>query len=564
MAVSQRLTIGVRGLIALSLAIMLTCTGGLGVLSFVQLHMLDQTAAALRRTLLPAVEAAEHLARAAEQGRNSQAMLLLDLPEKDQLAAKLDITHQSAAVYQEIARLAPLLKATGGARQLDGVAADWQRYLQLSGDFTKLVDTLTLAQASRLLGVEMAATMASFRLDLAELIETIAAASNVQVLDGEQAGERTREIILFGSLAAVLAVIITGFVLNRRLVMPILRMTRAVRRMAHGDLDTPLATSRRTDEIGAMTAALAIFRRAMIEERRMAREQAGAALADKQRVVRLAGLAQSFEQTVDAFTAEISTAADQLNHTASDLDRNATAVMRETERARAHAAEANGDTISVANRAAELSISIGEIRMQAEEGASIASDASREAQRTTGIVSALADGAQAVGEIVKLIDAIAAKTKLLALNAAIEAARAGDAGLGFAVVAGEVKGLALQTKQATEAIGAHVGRMQIATAEAVSAIAGVVKVIGRSSDISSQTANEVEQQDRVIRDIASSVGRASEGTRKVDTVVDALSQQTNGTGAAASQVLNAAGELGRQVDVLRHHVCDFLTEVQAA
>ena len=61
--------------------------------------------------------------------------------------------------------------------------------------------------------------------------------------------------------------------------------------MAHGDLDAPLASSRRRDEIGAMTAALVIFRRAMLEERRMAREQAGAALADKQRVVRLATLA---------------------------------------------------------------------------------------------------------------------------------------------------------------------------------------------------------------------------------------------------------------------------------
>ena len=72
----------------------------------------------------------------------------------------------------------------------------------------------------------------------------------------------------------------------------------------------------------------------------------------------------------------------------------------------------------------------------------------------------MATGAHAVGEIVQLIDAIAAKTKLLALNATIEAARAGEAGLGFAVVAAEVKGLAAQTKRATEEIGAHVQRMQ--------------------------------------------------------------------------------------------------------
>jgi methyl-accepting chemotaxis protein len=313
-----------------------------------------------------------------------------------------------------------------------------------------------------------------------------------------------------------------------------------------------------------MTAALVIFRRAMLEERRMAREQAGAALADKQRVVRLATLAHSFEVTIDAFSGEIGTAAEQLNQTAFDLDRSATAVIGQTELARMHAAEANGDTVSVAHRADELSASIGEIRLQAEESAEIANAASREAQRTTGIVAALATGAHAVGEIVQLIDAIAAKTKLLALNATIEAARAGEAGLGFAVVAAEVKGLAAQTKRATEEIGAHVQRMQLATAEAVKAIEGVVQVIGRSSDISTLTAAEVEQQDRVIHDIALSVGRASQGTRKVDSAITTLSEQTSGTGAAATQVLNAAGELSRQVSTLKTHVGSFLAAVRAA
>ena len=97
----------------------------------------------------------------------------------------------------------------------------------------------------------------------------------------------------------------------------------------------------------------------------------------------------SFEVTIDAFSGEIGTAAEQLNQTAFDLDRSATAVIGQTELARMHAAEANGDTVSVAHRADELSASIGEIRLQAEESAEIANAASREAQRTTGIVAAL-------------------------------------------------------------------------------------------------------------------------------------------------------------------------------
>ena len=543
---------------------MMTCTSGLGVLSFLQLRVVDQTAAALRRTLLPAVEAAEQLARAAEQARSSQTMLLLDQPEIRQRLAMADFDTQTASVKTAIAELTVLVPSIDTEHRLQSIKGDWQRYNELSRQFMDLVATLTLSDASRLMAIDMADTMAALRRDTTGLITTIVEASAIQAQDGEAAGERTRQMILSGALAALLVVIITGFVLSRRLVQPILQMTASVEHMAKGDLDAPLASWRRRDEIGAMTAALVIFRRAMLEERRMAREQTSAALADKERVARMANLARLFEGSVDAFSAEIATAAQQLNQTALDLDRSASAVMGQTEIARTHAAEANGDTVSVARRAEELSASIGEIRLQAEESASIANAASREAQRTKGIVVALATGAQAVGEIVQLIDAIAAKTKLLALNATIEAARAGDAGLGFAVVAGEVKGLAAQTKRATEEIGAHVRRMQTATAEAVDAIQGVVQVIGRSSDISTLTANEVEQQDRVVRDIAISVGRASQGTRKVDSVIGALSEQTSGTGAAATQVLNAADELGRQVNTLKNHVGSFLTEVRAA
>ena len=68
----------------------------------------------------------------------------------------------------------------------------------------------------------------------------------------------------------------------------------------------------------------------------------------------------------------------------------------------------------------------------------------------------------------------------------------------------------------------------------------------------------------MVRDISRSVHRASQGTRRVDSVIGALSEQTSTTGAAASQVLNAAGELSRQVDTLKQHVGSFLVEVRAA
>ena len=89
--------------------------------------------------------------------------------------------------------------------------------------------------------------------------------------------------------------------------------------------------------------------------------------------------------------------------------------------------------------------------------------ATSEARATDGEIAGLADGAQKIGDVVKLIRNIAGQTNLLALNATIEAARAGEAGKGFAVVASEVKSLAVQTAKATEDIANHILAVQNST-----------------------------------------------------------------------------------------------------
>ena len=560
----HRRATGIRGIVTLSLLAVLGCTAGLGALAFTQLQRVDATAAILRRELLPGVQGAGRLSTDIEQLRSNQAMLLLPIPDSEQRAVAARVATGMREVAADLTALGPALRTEYGQRVLGRATEDWHAYVRLSAKFEILAASLTLGEASTMLGGEMALVLSRLRSDLADLTDHLVNASNLMARAGEAAGEQTRRMILYGLGLALLVLVGTGWGLNWRLVRPILLLTEAVRRMAQGDIEAALPSARRTDEFGAMTSALAVFRHAMAEERRLAHEQAGLAQSDKQRAERVAGLARNFEATVDAVSAEIGGAAVQLHQTACDLNTSAVAVISQTEAARDHAAAANGDAVSVARRAEELAGSIGEIRRQAEESAGIASAASQAAQRTTGIVAALAGGAQAIGQIVSLIDAIAAKTRLLALNATIEAARAGEAGRGFAVVAGEVKSLAAQTKRATEEIGSHMRRMQGATAEAVQAIEDVVQVIGRSSDLSTLTANEVEQQNRVVRDISQSVQRASLGTRKVDSVIGALSEQTSGTGVAASQVLNAAEELSRQVNMLKQHVGGFLAEVRAA
>src|SRR5581483_6402434 len=144
-----------------------------------------------------------------------------------------------------------------------------------------------------------------------------------------------------------------------------------------------------------------------------------------------------------------------------------------------------------------------------------AGEATQQATRTNEQIQGLAEAAQRIGDVVKLITDIAGQTNLLALNATIEAARAGDAGKGFAVVASEVKSLANQTAKATEEIAAKIAEMQTATQESVGAVQGISQTIGRINEIATTIASAVGEQGAATKEIARNVQQASAGTNEV-------------------------------------------------
>src|SRR5262249_23258561 len=148
----------------------------------------------------------------------------------------------------------------------------------------------------------------------------------------------------------------------------------------------------------------------------------------------------------------LSSASTEMEATAQSMSSTAAQTDQQAANVAAAAEEASTGVQTVASAAEELTSSIGEINRQVAQSARVTEKAVNDARQTDGIVRALADGAQRIGQVVELISSIAGQTNLLALNATIEAARAGDAGKGFAVVASEVKSLANQTAKATEEI----------------------------------------------------------------------------------------------------------------
>jgi methyl-accepting chemotaxis protein len=225
-------------------------------------------------------------------------------------------------------------------------------------------------------------------------------------------------------------------------------------------------------------------------------------------------------------------------------------------------ASSNVETAAVA--ADELSGSINEIGRQLARTTDIVRAAVSEAHGTNHQITALAQAAQKIGDVIKLIRAIAGQTNLLALNATIEAARAGEAGKGFAVVASEVKGLASQTAKATEEIGAQIRAVQTASTDSVKAIETISTTISRVNEIATVIASAVEQQGAATNEIARNVQQAAKGTNEVSSNIGNVSQAAAETGSAATQVLGAAGELSKQSEKLRGQVGMFLASIRAA
>jgi methyl-accepting chemotaxis protein len=230
----------------------------------------------------------------------------------------------------------------------------------------------------------------------------------------------------------------------------------------------------------------------------------------------------------------------------------------------ASADRAREETGKVAAAAEELTATVASVSEQIRASATIAAQAVTDASRTDAIVQGLSGAAEKIGDVVKLITAIAGQTNLLALNATIEAARAGDAGKGFAVVASEVKALATQTAKATEEISRQVQAIRGTSTEAVAAIQGIAEVVQRIDTIAAEAARAIEQQGAATREIAQGIAAAAEGTTAV---AGAVAKVQGGMEAAAAPVTalgDQADAMARQSAGLEQEVVSLTARLRAA
>jgi methyl-accepting chemotaxis protein len=298
-----------------------------------------------------------------------------------------------------------------------------------------------------------------------------------------------------------------------------------------------------------------------VTERRQAEKQRLAMQQQEERRSKIEGAISEFRGRVENLLQTVARRADEMRSTAAKLSDASGHTSQHAGSAVETSHEAATNVKTAATAAEELSSSIVEIAQRLDQTANVVRLAVGEAHTTNQNIDALAQAAQKIGDVVKLIHNIAEQTNLLALNATIEAARAGEAGRGFAVVASEVKMLSVQTAKATEDISNQILEVQNSTGNAVEAIARIGTRMREINDYTSAVAASVQQQAAATGEISQSVASAADSTAMIVKVLNEVSDATNDAQRAAQTVFSASKSVEDETNNLRDEVEAFLAKV---
>ncbi|SDD54973.1 MULTISPECIES: methyl-accepting chemotaxis protein [Kordiimonas] len=288
------------------------------------------------------------------------------------------------------------------------------------------------------------------------------------------------------------------------------------------------------------------------EERQVALERAAAERLEA---------ANDFESSVNTLIAELSASIEDLGGNAHSLQEAVSIADDRVGSVSDSSSRVNSNVSTVAASTEEMSATAQEISRQVVQTTKVATEAADQSEVSEQAIKELMQRSNEIRNVIVMISDIAEQTNLLALNATIEAARAGEAGKGFAVVASEVKSLANQSAKATEEIEGLVERIIKATTAAEDANKNIVSIINSVRDNTNGIAAAVEEQSASTQETARAAQVAAEETAGVDEAAAELLAIVSTVSKTSQHSASLAEVLGGKIQEVRDRANAFVMQL---
>ena len=399
--------------------------------------------------------------------------------------------------------------------------------------------------------------------NLVEMIDIATAYDKATVNSLKDSLSSSLKMVMTAIFAFICVLLVIGTFIGRAIAKPIQSLTTVMTNLAAGDLTVEIENAERSDEVGNMAKSVVVFKDGLVKSEELQAKQQEAQKADLERAENLSKIVRIFEGKVTEIVASFAESSESMQGAAESLGISVETSEKTSTEVELGSNQAMSNVETVATAVNEMSSSVQEISEQVNRTMSVISTTVEQAGYANSETEMLSASAEQIGDIVILIRDIAEQTNLLALNATIEAARAGEAGKGFAVVASEVKDLASQTSQATEQIASTISDVQKRSVSVTQAIGTIRKSIDEVNEYSTAVASAIEEQSSVTNDISSNMQSAAKGVSGISAnmahVVSAISEVKQ----VAGNVLGTSNDLSTHTDSLKEGVTSFCSEVNS-